>query len=105
MQMKMWHFLAPVITAVQNQSIAIFGDTLGTGDIPGHANQAPNQFQVLIPDIVHGRYRMHRDNEDMHRRRRIDIPERDDFLLPAQVITSGRYLYNRCPDPKPAQVA
>ena len=84
----MKYFLPPVIPAVQNQPITVLGDALGSGDIPRHADHAPDQFQLLIADIVHGRDRIHRHNEDVLRRDiRIQAADTGAHLTPAAEIT------------------
>src|ERR1700733_13661842 len=78
MEMQVIDLLAAVGIAVQDESIAALGDAVLTRQVAGDDHHVSNQRLILVGDIVRGRNRLVRHDEDMYRGGGSDVQERND---------------------------
>lgn len=75
MHMEMIYLLATIPITIDDQSITTLGDALLLCDFPGRQKHTSGGSLIVIRQIVHGGYLLVRHDQDMNRRKRVDIPE------------------------------
>src|SRR5471030_1176207 len=99
MHMDMINLLASITIAVNNQAIAAFGDTFLLSDFGGDGHHAAQRCFMLNGNVVHGWNEDIRDDQNMTRCLRRNIPERGDKLILIHYIgrnfTADNFAENR----------
>lgn len=81
MDMKVWHGLLTVISAIHDQSVALL-EAEFLGDVAGDEKEMAESGLILDLDFAHRDDRFARHDQEMHRCLRIDVVEDSaEFIL------------------------
>jgi hypothetical protein len=87
---QMGHQLARVRPAVDGQAVATLKNAVLFGEFVGHPHHLPEERRIGVLHFCQRSDMLDWQDEDVHRRQRVDIREGKDFLVPVKYI--GGYL-------------
>ena len=75
MHVQMQDLLVGVLTTVDQQAVAIVGDTFAPGEVSGNDKHVPQCCFIRFGDVVNSRYDLVWNDQDVCGRLRIDVPK------------------------------
>ena len=79
--MQVGHRLTGIVPVVDHEPVARFRNTEAPAQIPSHRKEVSNERCIGIFYALDRHYRLARNDEDMNRRLRIDVPKRDAVVV------------------------
>jgi hypothetical protein len=81
MHMKVVYRLPSLWPVVDDEPVSGMGNPLALGQFTGDQDQSPGQGAILCPQRCHCRNVPARNDQDMYRRLRVDIPKRRNLVV------------------------
>ena len=85
--MQVEHRLSRLAIAIEDRAISALAESLVGRQLSGASQHPADQRVIVRTQIVRGRDVLPRDDQQMHRRLRIDVAERDEIVV---------FVHNRC---------
>jgi hypothetical protein len=81
MKMKVSDTLASIFAHVDDESVATLGDSLTASNVTRRQDQAAHHRLIVIFDRVHGENVPLRNEQNVFRSLRVEVPKRQEMLL------------------------